>query len=136
MQQNTKYKIFTGIIAVYINVNISGPSTPPPVTPTDSTPDPVTDANSSRQTNSTVILIPDPPSKTPCKRSFHKVYKSMDSQVDQVAIESMNISNVDVYVWSTSSTMQYESYSSEWFGKNIRNVRFKYSGTTYEGWYT
>ena len=136
MQQNTKYKTFTGVISVYININISGPSSPPPVTPTNSTTAPVTNANGSRQTNFTVILIPDPPSKTPCKHSFHKVYKSMDSQVDQVAIESMNISNVDVYVWSTSSTMQYESYSSERFAKNILNVRFKYSGTTYEGWYT
>ena len=110
--------------------------TPSRITPTSSpnNTSAVTDANGSGQTNFTVILIPDPSSNSPCKQSFHNVYSSMDSQVDQVAIESVNISNVDVYVWSTSSVMKYESYSSGWFAKSLLNVRFKYSGSTYEGW--
>lgn len=116
---------------MYDSVNILG-STPSQVTPTSSPNDTsdVTDANGSGQTNFTVNLIP---SKSPCKHSFHNVYSSMDNQVDQVAIESINISNVDVYVWSTSSTMKYESYSSEQFAESFLNVRFKYSGSTYEG---
>lgn len=76
--------------------------------------------------------------KDPCKELLHKVYESTDSQIDQVAIESIITRSVDVYVWNTSattsSTMQYKYYSSHQFAKQLLNVKFKYIGRTTAGW--
>ena len=73
--------------------------------------------------------------KNPCKNLLHKVYKSLDGQIDQVAIESIITKSVDVYVWNTSSTMQYKFYSSHYFAETLLDVRFKYIGRTTEGWH-
>ena len=66
---------------------------------------------------------------------LHKVYESVDSQVDQIAIESTIISRVDVYTWNFSSAVgvQYEAYRSDQFAKNLLATRFKYIGSTTEG---
>ena len=77
--------------------------------------------------------------KNPCKNLLHNVYKSLDGQIDQVAIESIITKSVDVYVWNTSSTnisstMQYEFYSSHHFAETLLDVRFKYIGRTTKGW--
>ena len=73
--------------------------------------------------------------KNPCKNLLYKVYKSFDGQIDQVAIESIITKSVDVYVWNTSSTMQYKFYSSYHFAETLLDVRFKYIGRTTEGWH-
>ena len=80
-------------------------------------------------------LIPDPPSKKQCENSLYKVYGPIDSQVDGVAIETVNENSVDVYNWSTSSNMQHKSYTSTIFTKKYLDVRFKYIGSTTKGWY-
>ena len=86
-------------------------------------------------TKLTIELFPDPiSSKNPCEDLLHKVYKSMDSQIDQVAIESIITKSVDTYVWNTS-TMLYKSYSSHRFAKKLLDVRFTYIGRTTEGWH-
>ena len=84
-------------------------------------------------TKLTIELFPDPiHSQNPCKNLLHKVYKSMDSQIDQVAIESIITKSVDTYVWN-ASTMSYKSYSSHQFAKKLLDVKFKYIGRTTEG---
>ena len=87
-------------------------------------------------TNLTIELFSDP--EDPCKELLHKVYESTDSQIDQVAIESIVTRSVDVYVWntsaSTSSPMQYKYYSSHQFAEQLMNLKFKYIGRTTTGW--
>ena len=78
------------------------------------------------------MLIPDPPARQPCKNSPYKVYQSVNNSINQIAIKSL--SNVDMYIWSTSSVMQNESYSPPQFDKDFLNVIFKYVGNTREGW--
>ena len=64
----------------------------------------------------------------------YKVYKTIDKRIDQIAIESIHIANVDVYVWSNDIRMaQYESYSSRVFAETYNNVRFRYIGNTRHG---
>jgi len=82
-----------------------------------------------------IKLISESDSENLCKNLLHKVYESVDSQVDQIAIESTILSRVDVYIWNVSSAiaMQYESYRSDQFAKNLLATRFKYIGNTTEG---
>ena len=58
----------------------------------------------------------------------------MDKKVDQIAIQGINSSHVDIYVWSRSSeSAKYESYSIFAFAKRLNNKRFKYIGDTTAG---
>jgi len=70
--------------------------------------------------------------KKSCEKLTHKVYGSNDSQVDQIALESVTTNYVHVYIWSASS-MQYKSYTSEQFAKEFLDVAFKYIGRTTKG---
>jgi len=75
----------------------------------------------------------------PCLVVTHayRVYKTINERIDQIAIESINIANVDVYVWSNDTRIaQYESYSSEIFAETYIDVRFKYIGNTNKGMLT
>ena len=64
----------------------------------------------------------------------YRVYKTIDASVDQIAIERINSSYVDVYVWSPrSKSVMYESYSTYKFAKKLNNKRFKYIGDTTTG---
>ena len=76
------------------------------------------------------VLVPDPPSSTQCKdKCSHGVYKSVDNLKDQVAIESIVSKNTDIYVWSPDfSTMQYETYTSQYFSDHFVNKTFTYIG--------
>jgi len=78
-------------------------------------------------------LEPTLPTSKPCSavvRSY-KVYETLDEHIDQIAIESIHIANVDVYVWSNSTRMvQHESYSSRVFAETYIDVRFRYIGNT------
>lgn len=72
----------------------------------------------------------------PCSTIVHsfKVYETIDKHIDQIAIESMIIANVDVYVWSKDiAKAQYESYSSKTFANRYANTRFRYIGNTSKG---
>lgn len=117
-----------------ISNNILG-STPSEVTPFPNTTDENTSSTQS-PAEPTVILIPDPPSKKTCKKPSHKVYISIDNQVDQIAIESIAKSYVRVYTWSNSSIVQQKSYTSHKFAKHLLNVKFKYFGSTTKGWHS
>jgi len=64
----------------------------------------------------------------------YRVYKTIDKHIDQIAIESVPIANVDVYVWSNDMRMaQYESCSSRVFAETYVDARFKYIGSTSKG---
>jgi len=81
------------------------------------------------------VLQPDPPTAIACtSKCSHNVYKSIDGNTDQIAIESIIARNVDVYVWSPDlSTLQYESYTSRYFSKHYVNKRFIYIGCSTQG---
>lgn len=120
-------------------VMLLGP-TPSTTTPSTTTLLPNTTSNitdgsgSGGGLNLIINLIPDPPHENSCDDSLHKVYDPIDNQIDQIAIENAN--NVDVYIWSTSPTMQHKLYTSKVFAKKLLNVKFKYIGSTTEGWLT
>ena len=81
-------------------------------------------------------LEPTLPTSKPCSvvvRSY-KVYETIDKRIDQIAIESIHIANVDVYVWSNGTRMaQHEPYSSRVFTEIYIDVRFRYIGNTRQG---
>jgi len=82
------------------------------------------------------MLEPTIPISKPCSVVVHayKVYETIDKHIDQIAIESIHIANVDVYVWSNDTRMaQHESYSSRVFAETYNNVRFRYIGNTRPG---
>ena len=117
--------------------NVVGPTPNSQATPIPNITSTTTNESSSGMqppTDITFNLIPDTPSKNPCVNSPYKVYESIDSQVDQIAIEI--ISSMDVFVWSTFQSMKYELYSSIKFINMFLNVRFRYIGSTNEGQYT
>ena len=92
--------------------------------------------NGSNDTYTPPILQPTMVTSKPCLvvTQAYRVYKTIDERIDQIAIESINIANVDVYVWSNDTRMaQYESYSSEIFAETYLDVRFKYIGNTGKG---
>lgn len=63
-----------------------------------------------------------------------KVYKTIDPKVDQIAIEHINFSYVDVYVWSPAfKSVKYEPYSSKSFAEKHINTRFRYIGDATAG---
>jgi len=72
--------------------------------------------NGSNDSYTPPILQPTMVTSKPCLvvTQAYRVYKTIDERIDQIAIESINIANVDVYVWSNDTRMaQYESYSSD-----------------------
>lgn len=80
------------------------------------------------------------PTSKPCSKVVrsYKVYETLDNQIDQIAIESIHILNVDVYVWSNDTVLaQYESYTSKTFAERYIDVyvRFGYIGDTTQGIY-
>ena len=64
----------------------------------------------------------------------YKIYKTVDANVDQIAIEHKNFSHVDVYVWSPDyRSVKYEDYTSKTFAKMLLDIRFKYIGDATTG---
>ena len=64
----------------------------------------------------------------------YRVYQTINTSVDQIAIEHMLFSTVDVYVWSPDfKSVKYEPYSSNAFSKKHNNTRFKYIGDATAG---
>ncbi|XP_065889353.1 chordin-like isoform X2 [Dysidea avara] len=92
-----------------------------------------TEATDNDNTYTPPSLEPTMSTSKPCSTVTHayKVYETIDGHIDQIAIESIAIANVDVYVWSNDTVMaQYESYSSKTFTETYVNVRFRYIGNT------
>lgn len=83
------------------------------------------------------ILDPEKPkdSNTSCPLVYsYRIYETLDADVDQIAIENINFSYVDVYVWSPDSKhVQYEYYTSNNFINKYNNTRFKYIGDVTDG---
>lgn len=137
VQQNTKYKIITDVFTWLIDGCVVDTTTAD-VTPEVTTLPNTTDGSGSGvqlPTKITIELIPGPPRKNPCNNAPHKVYESIDSEVDQIAIESTTTNNVDVYAWSTSPVVQHDYYNSKQFAQRFLNVKFNYTGSTTEGWH-
>ncbi|XP_065889325.1 chordin-like [Dysidea avara] len=91
------------------------------------------DTNGSNDTYTPPILQPATLTTKPCSVVTHayKVYETIDERIDQIAIESIHIANVDVYVWSNDTVeVQYESYTSQTFAEIYAGVRFRYIGNT------
>ena len=93
--------------------------------------------NNSTGTYSAPTLLPEKPTEAnvTCPLVYsYKVYETMDTSIDQIAIERINFSYVDVYVWSPKfRSVKYESYSSNTFAQRHINIRFKYIGDTTAG---
>ena len=93
--------------------------------------------SNSTSTYSAPTLFPEKPteSNVTCPLVYsYKVYETVDKKVDQIAIEHINFSYVDVYVWSPASkSVKYEPYSSKRFAEKYVNTRFKYIGDTTAG---
>ena len=83
------------------------------------------------------ILQPTSPDSKPCNSVIthaYRVYKTIDESIDQIAIESLHILNVDVYVWSNDTSQAlWEAYTSKTFADLFADVRFIYTGDTTEG---
>ena len=94
--------------------------------------------NVSNGTYTPPILQPTTLTTKPCLVVTHayKVYETIDERIDQIAIESIHIASVDVYVWSNDTVeVQYESYTSKTFAETYVGVRFSYIGNTSKGTY-
>ena len=82
-------------------------------------------------------LDPGVPSEanTTCTAVYsHKVYETINKQVDQVAIENITSSIVRIHVWVPELLTAYtETYSSENFINYFMNKRFKLIGNTTTG---
>ena len=83
------------------------------------------------------ILQPTSPDSKPCNSVVihaYRIYKTTDESIDQIAIESLHILNVDVYVWSNDTAQAlWEAYTSKTFADLYADVRFIYIGNTTEG---
>ena len=97
----------------------------------------ITQNSNSTSTYSAPTLFPEKPTEpnVTCPLVYsYKVYKTIDTKVDQIAIEHINFSYVDVYVWSPAhKSVKYESYSSKSFAEKHLNTRFKYIGDSTAG---
>jgi len=95
--------------------------------------------NSSNNTG--LIILPHKPpesNKSTCPLVYsYRVYQTVDKNIDQIAIENINFSYVDVYVWSRDlKSVQYESYSSNTFAEKYNSTRFTYIGDATAGEFT
>ena len=64
----------------------------------------------------------------------HKVYETVNKEIDQVAIENITSSRVRVHVWLPELPSAFtETYSSEDFTNNILDGRFKFIGNATAG---
>ena len=128
------YTIFLCIVHCYRDYVLGFKPTPLPITASNKSEG--SGSGTEPPTKLIIDLFSDP--KDPCKELLHKVYKSIDSQIDQVAIELIITRSVDVYIWNTStttsSTMQYKYYNSHQFAKQLLNMEFTYIGRTTTGW--
>ena len=93
--------------------------------------------SNSTSTYSAPTLFPEKPteSNVTCPLVYsYKIYETVDKKVDQIAIEHINFSSVDVYEWSPRyKSVKYESYSSKCFAAKHVNTSFKYIGDTTAG---
>ena len=76
-----------------------------------------------------------PKSNATCSRVYsHKVYETVNKEVDQIAIENVTSSRARVHVWEPQlSSVFTETYSSKDFTDTFINVRFKFIGNTTAG---
>ena len=88
-------------------------------------------------TYSVPTLVPEKPadSNITCPLVYlYRIYQTINTSIDQIAIEHMLFSSVDVYVWSPDfKSVKYEPYSSKAFKRRHLNKRFKYVGDTTAG---
>ena len=99
-----------------------------------------TGANATLNGNSTIpplTLDPTMPTESTvnCPSVYtYRVYQTINTSIDQIAIEHMLFSSVDVYVWSPKfKSVKYEPYTSEAFKRQYLNTRFKYIGDATAG---
>ena len=76
-----------------------------------------------------------PKSNATCSIVYsHKVYETVNKDIDQVAIENLTSSRVRIHVWLPELTSAYtETYSSKDFADIFINIRFKFIGNTTAG---
>ena len=88
-------------------------------------------------TYSVPTLVPEKPteSNVACPLVYpYRIYQTINTSRDQIAIETILFSTVDVYVWSPDfEKVMYEPYSGKAFRKKHLNKRFKYAGDATAG---
>ena len=79
--------------------------------------------------------IAPPTSKATCLTdNSHKVYETVNKEIDQVAVENITSSIVRVHLWAPGLQPAFiETYSSTNFTNDLLNVRFKFIGNATAG---